>query len=57
MEAEGITYTLVGDYLLPDLILPCQDGRPIGIYGQRHGESTSKPIIKSITIRILLPAH
>lgn len=38
MEAEGITYTLVGDYLLPDLILPCQDDRPIGIYGKRHGE-------------------
>lgn len=32
----GITYTMQGDYLLPNLILPEQNNREIGIWGQRH---------------------
>ncbi|MCH5299804.1 MAG: TnpV protein [Ruminococcus sp.] len=32
----NITYTMQGDYHLPDLALPEQDNRPIGVWGQRH---------------------
>ena len=31
-----ITYTMQGDYLLPNLELPEQKNREIGIWGQRH---------------------
>ena len=31
-----ITYTRQGDYYLPDLKLPEQDEREIGIWGQRR---------------------
>ena len=32
-EQTGISYTLHGDYYLPDLI---EKGVEIGVYGQRH---------------------
>ncbi len=32
----GISYTLQGDYYLPDLSLPDGKSRPIRIYGERH---------------------
>ena len=32
----NITYTMQGDYRLPDLTLPERDNRTIGIWGQRH---------------------
>ena len=35
-EKTGISYTLHGDYYLPDLELPAQEKNPIGIWGQRH---------------------
>ena len=35
-EEMGGTYTRVGDYLLPDLKLPEEEQRPIGVWGQRH---------------------
>lgn len=35
-EQTGGTYSQVGDYLLPDLILPEGEQTPIGIWGQRH---------------------
>ena len=36
-EKTGISYTLHGDYYLPDLELPAQEEkRPIGIWGHRH---------------------
>lgn len=35
-EKTGISYTLHGDYYLPDLRLPAQEEKPIGIWGQRH---------------------
>ena len=35
-EKMGGTYSQVGDYLLPNLTLPEQDERPIGIWGQRR---------------------
>lgn len=31
-----ITYTMQGDYLLPNLTLPEQKNKEIGIWGQRH---------------------
>lgn len=35
-EKTGISYTLQGDYYLPDLVLPPEEEQPIGIWGQRH---------------------
>ncbi|MBQ9953543.1 MAG: TnpV protein [Clostridia bacterium] len=35
-EQTGISYTLQGDYYLPDLELPEQEDKPIGLWGQRH---------------------
>lgn len=35
-EQTGIGYTLQGDYYLPDLTLPEQEDKPIGLWGQRH---------------------
>ena len=35
-EKTGISYTLHGDYYLPDLELPAEEEHPIGIWGQRH---------------------
>ena len=32
----NITYTMQGDYMLPNLTMPEQDYRPIGLWGQRH---------------------
>lgn len=34
-EQMGGTYTQVGDYLLPNLTLPEEEQKPIGIWGQR----------------------
>ena len=34
----GISYTLQGDYYLPDLSLPAEEEIPIGVWGQRHAE-------------------
>ncbi|MCQ4022928.1 MULTISPECIES: TnpV protein [unclassified Ruminococcus] len=35
-KKTGISYTLQGDYYLPDLALPPEEEQPIGIWGQRH---------------------
>ncbi len=35
-EQMGGTYTLQGDYYLPNLALPAEENKPIGIWGQRH---------------------
>ena len=35
-EKTGISYTLRGDYYLPDLKLSAEEERPIGIWGRRH---------------------
>lgn len=35
-KKTGISYTLQGDYYLPELALPTQQEEPIGIWGQRH---------------------
>ena len=33
-EKTGISYTLYGDYYLPDLALPAEKEKPIGIWGE-----------------------
>lgn len=35
-EQMGGTYTMQGDYYLPDLILPPEEERPIGVWAQRR---------------------
>ena len=35
-EQTGGTYTMQGDYCLPNLTLPPEEERPIGVYGQRR---------------------
>lgn len=35
-EKTGISYTLHGDYYLPNLTLPAEKEKPIGLWGQRH---------------------
>ena len=35
-EKTGISYTLQGDYYLPNLTLPAEENKIIGIWGQRH---------------------
>lgn len=35
-EKTGISYTLHGDYYLPDLALPAEKEKPIGIWGRKH---------------------
>ena len=35
-EQTGGTYTTQGDYYLPDLTLPPEEERPIGVWGQRR---------------------
>lgn len=35
-ERAGISYTLQGDYYLPDLALPAEEQVEVGIWGQRH---------------------
>ena len=35
-EKVGLWYELQGDYYIPCLKLPDEDGQPIGVWGQRH---------------------
>ena len=35
-EQTGISYTLQGDYYLPDFVLPDEEEQSIGLWGQRH---------------------
>ena len=35
-KRTGISYTLQGDYYLPDLELPAEEQQPIGVWGRRH---------------------
>ena len=35
-EQTGGTYTMQGDYCLPDLTLPAEEERPIGVWAQRR---------------------
>lgn len=35
-ESNGLWYERQGDYYIPCLTLPAEDGQPIGLWGQRH---------------------
>ncbi len=35
-EEYGGTYTMQGDYRLPNIVLPAEEERPIGVWGQRR---------------------
>lgn len=35
-EQQGGTYTVQGDYRLPNLLPPTEEERPIGVWGQRR---------------------
>ena len=35
-EKTGISYTLQGNYYLPNLALPPEEEQPIGVWGQRY---------------------
>ena len=35
-ENNGLWYAKQGDYYLPELALPLEEEKPIGIWGQRH---------------------
>ena len=35
-EKTGSSYTLKGDYYLPDIALSNEEQQPVGIWGQRH---------------------
>ena len=36
LEQQGGTYTMQGDYRLPNLLPPTEEERPIGVWGQRR---------------------
>lgn len=46
-DKNDLDYVLVGDYYIPDLRLPEQDGRPIGRWGRMHREylKQERPIL------------
>ena len=33
---NGLWYELIGDYYLPCLTVPAEEGQPVGVWGQRH---------------------
>lgn len=35
-EQSGGAYTMQGDYRLPNITLPAEDERPVGVWGQRR---------------------
>lgn len=35
-KRTGVSYTLHGDYYLPNLVLPTEEQKEVGICGQRH---------------------
>lgn len=41
-KQTGISYTLQGDYYLPDLTLPPEEEKRIGVWGQRHARHLKK---------------
>jgi hypothetical protein len=35
-EEMGVTFHQEGDYFIPNLVLPTEKERPVGVWGQRH---------------------
>lgn len=55
-EQTGGTYTMQGDYRLPDLTLPPEEERPIGVWGNDVG-GICNSTVKFSTITCSLPTN
>ena len=57
-EQTGISYTIHGDYYLPDII-PAEEGITIGRWGQMHRDflRNNKKVVFSIMITQIGRAH
>ena len=56
----GGTYTLQGDYRLPNLTLPAEEKRPIGVWGQRrlrYLEHNHKILYYNLLTSVKLHSH
>ena len=56
----GISYTLVGDVYLPNLVLPHNNSETLGLWGQRylkHIKTHRKPFYTSLKMQCKLDAH
>ncbi len=56
----GLTYTKIGDYYYPDIILPDTAKYPIGLYGRRHERylKEHRPVIwGQLSLSGELPQH
>ena len=56
----GISYTLVGDVYLPNLVLPHNNSETLGIWGQRYLEyikNHRKPFYTSLKMQCKLDEH
>ena len=56
----GISYTLVGDVYLPNLVLPRNNSETLGLWGQRyleHIKTHRKPFYTSLKMQCKLDAH
>ena len=56
----GISYTLVGDVYLPNLVLPHNNSETLGLWGQRyleHIKTHRKPFYTSFKMQCKLDAH
>ena len=56
----GISYTLVGDVYLPNLVLPHNNSETLGLWGQRyleHVKTHRKPFYTSLKMQCKLDAH
>ena len=52
-KTNGISYTLMGDYYIPDVKLPEDDDRPIGKWGRMHQaylEETNPLLLNHLTL-------
>lgn len=59
-EKMDVTYSQVGDYLLPDIVLPAQQNKPIGAWGQqylRHIRQHHEILYFSLLTKCELNAH
>ena len=56
----GISYTLVGDVYLPNLVMPHNNSETLGLWGQRyleHIKTHRKPFYTSLKMQCKLDAH
>ncbi len=59
-EATGISYTLVGDYYIPDLKLPETENKQIGIWGRKrlaYLKEHKKFLFNQLVLKCKLNSH